>query len=97
MTASKSDDLVYMITRMGCLHVIDTHTGFTLYSQLIFDHNVLIFASCLTGVSGILCVTRLLGQVLKVEIQHEKIFETAMCRDDLVDFVREVVLLSLCY
>jgi hypothetical protein len=90
MTASKSDDLVYMITRMGCLHVIDTHTGFTLYSQHLFDSNALIFVSCLTGLSGMLCVTRLLGQVFKVEIQHEKVFQSAMCREDLVEFVPQV-------
>jgi hypothetical protein len=95
MTASKCDDLVYMITRMGCLHIIDTHTGFTLYSQLLFDSNSLIFVSCLTGLSGMLCVTRLLGQVFKVEIQHDKAFESALARDELVDFVPEVGISSL--
>jgi hypothetical protein len=90
MTASKHDDLVYVISRMRCIHVIDTHTGFTLYSQQLFDHNSLVFVSCLSESSGMMCVTRLLGEVYQIQIKHDQVFEYAMCRDDLLEYAPQV-------
>lgn len=93
MTGSKCDDLVYIITRMGCIHIVDSHTGFTLYSQKLFHSNTLIFVSCLTGDSGILCVTRLAGEVYKIDVQHEKVFQHAMCNDNFLELVPQVSIL----
>lgn len=90
MTGSKDDELVYIITRMGCMHIIDSHTGITLYSQKLFDQNTLVFASCLSGHSGLICVTRITGEVYQINIRHDKIFEFAICRDDFLEFIPQV-------
>jgi hypothetical protein len=37
-----------------------------------------------------MCVTRLVGEVFQIHIKHEKVFECAMCRDDLLEYVPQV-------
>lgn len=90
MLQSEYDDLVYLISRMGIFHIVDTHSGFTIFSKKIFDSHTLIFVSCLTKNDSLLCITRLVGDVYQIQIKHDEIFENALTNYDFHEFFPQV-------
>jgi hypothetical protein len=77
MTVSHRDEMVYLLSRKGFIHIIDTHTGVTLYAQRIFSESISIFTSCSSAL-GLLAVSRAVGDVYVVSVDHVGVLTYAL-------------------
>jgi clathrin heavy chain len=69
MQASKTQGIVYMVTKMGYLYLFDVFSGKCLYRARITQGTIFVTAPISGG--GILCITARQGQVLQVGINKQ--------------------------
>uniref|UniRef100_A0A7S1XLU7 Clathrin heavy chain n=1 Tax=Phaeomonas parva TaxID=124430 RepID=A0A7S1XLU7_9STRA len=70
MVASKAQDIIYMITKMGFLYLFDVHSGKAIYRARISTETIFVTAYN-ESTGGVFGITARSGQVLQVTINQQ--------------------------
>jgi hypothetical protein len=73
MTVARGYDLLYIVTRHGCLHIFDIHTSHLLYSKKLISESV--FVTTMHQDGGLICIARRCGNLIKISVDFERLLE----------------------